>query len=199
MRSSCARRQCRPGLSDSEGLVFAGASKCFEYHAMLRSVTSTTCLVSRTPWPFARVADHDRLDADVAQRDVELLRLGDRHVVVVLAVHEHRRRLDLVDVAERRALPQQVHQPLLVRERAELDRQVVVVVRHVVEADQVGDARGRHGRLEAIGLRDQPVGELPAVAAAFDAEPVRVDPRILGERGVDAGQDVLGLARRPGP
>src|SRR5437773_5784008 len=53
------------------------------------------------PVPLARVADHHRLDADVLQRDIKLFRLGDRHVVVVLSMHEHRRRLDVLDVADR--------------------------------------------------------------------------------------------------
>ncbi len=36
--------------------------------------------------PFPRVAHHDRLDAHVLQRDIELLRLRDGDVVVVLAI-----------------------------------------------------------------------------------------------------------------
>src|SRR5438874_8069539 len=50
---------------------------------------------------FARIPDHDRLDTGVLQRDEILLGLGDRHVVVVLAVHEHHRRLDVGNVAQR--------------------------------------------------------------------------------------------------
>ena len=89
--------------------------------------------------PLARITHHDRLDAGVLQRNVVLLRLGNRHVVVVLAMHEHDRRLYFRDVAQRRALPQEVGEqlrrgrrrrlPLLVREHPEFDRQVVVVVR----------------------------------------------------------------------
>src|SRR5262245_14633522 len=37
--------------------------------------------------PLARIPHHHDFGADVLQRDVELLRFGDRHVVVVLAVH----------------------------------------------------------------------------------------------------------------
>src|SRR5213592_2361159 len=50
---------------------------------------------------FARVAEHDGLDARVLQRDVELLALCNRHVVVVLAVNEERRRLHLRRIAQR--------------------------------------------------------------------------------------------------
>src|SRR5262245_10167223 len=74
---------------------------------------------------FARVADHDGFDAGVAEGDEVLLGFGDRHVVVVLAVHEHDRRLHLRDVAERRSLPEEIHQALLVRERPEFDGEIV--------------------------------------------------------------------------
>src|SRR5438034_11473091 len=50
---------------------------------------------------FARVAEHDGLDARVLQRDVELLALCNRNVVVVLAVNEERRRLHLRRIAQR--------------------------------------------------------------------------------------------------
>src|SRR4029078_5998572 len=51
--------------------------------------------------PFARVADHDRLDARVLERDEILLGLRNRHVVVVLAVHEHHQPHHVGDVTER--------------------------------------------------------------------------------------------------
>src|ERR1019366_6643750 len=57
---------------------------------------------------LARIAHHQRLHADVPQRDVELLRLRDRHVVVVLAVDEHHRRLHARYVPDRAPRPQRV-------------------------------------------------------------------------------------------
>ena len=99
-----------------------------------------------------------------------------------------------VDVADRRALPQHVHQPVLMRKRAELHGQIVVVVRHVVEADEIRDAGRGDRRLEPIVCVMSQFGQLAAVAAALDAEPVAIDPRILRERGIDAGKHVLRLA-----
>ena len=53
---------------------------------------------------LARI-DHE-LDRHLAfdQRLVKLLRLGDRHARIDLAVHDHRRRLYVVDVLHRRAI-----------------------------------------------------------------------------------------------
>ena len=143
--------------------------------------------------PFTRIAHERGRHAHVVQGDVKLLGLGDRHVVVVLAVQDERRRLRLVNLADRRALPQLIHEPVLVRIAPVLHGQVVVVVGHVVEAHQVADAGAWDGRLEPGGLGDDPVGELPAVAAALDAELRLVDPRIPRDRRVHAGHDVLGL------
>jgi hypothetical protein len=43
---------------------------------------------------FSRVSDEHGLDTDVHQRNEELLGLRNRHVVIVYAVAEQRRRLD---------------------------------------------------------------------------------------------------------
>src|SRR5262249_18269462 len=47
---------------------------------------------------------------------------------------------------------------------------------------------------EAVGLRDQPVGQLPAVTAAFDAQAFTINPRVAAQRGLDAVQNILRLA-----
>src|SRR5215470_7455297 len=64
---------------------------------------------------LAGIAHKNRFHTDILERDVELLRFGYRHVSVILAVHQHDRRMHLGDVFERRALPEQVHQIALVR------------------------------------------------------------------------------------
>ena len=79
------------------------------------------------------------------------------------------------------------------RIRAELHGEIVVVVRHVVEAHEVRDAGRGHRCLEARRPRDEPVGELAAVAAAFDAKARRIDPRILRDHRVDRRQHILGF------
>src|SRR5262245_1087460 len=144
--------------------------------------------------PLARVAHHHGLDPDVLERDVELLRLRDGHVVVVLTMDQHGGRLHLRDVLECGALPEPRHQVALVRQYAPLHLLVHVVVGHVVVAEVVDDGRQRDRGLEDVRLRDQPGGELAAVTAALDAKPVAVDPRISTERGGDAVENVLRLA-----
>ena len=89
---------------------------------------------------LARVPHHDRRHADVLERDVVLLRLGNRHVVVVFAVDHHRGRAHVRHVLQRGVFPQNVHQISLMRKRAPLHLLVLVVIRHVVVADEVGDA-----------------------------------------------------------
>ncbi len=143
--------------------------------------------------PFAGIAYHNCLHPDILQGDVELFGLGNRHVVIVLAVGEHRRRVHLSRVAERRAVPQPVHDVPRRRVPAVFHGQIVVVVSHVVETDEVGDAGNRHRRLEPVRLRDQPVGQLAAVAHPFHAFPVPVDPRELLFGHVQAVQHVPGL------
>src|SRR6185312_4354881 len=90
--------------------------------------------------PLARITNHHHRHTDILQCYVELLRLRNRHVVVVLTVHQHHRRLHARDVTQRATLPQRVHQRTHVGVRTKLHGQIVVVVRHVVEADQVRDS-----------------------------------------------------------
>ena len=79
------------------------------------------------------------------------------------------------------------------RKDAPLHLLVLVVVGHVVVADEVGDRGRGNRRLEDVGLRDQPRRQLTAVAGALDAEPIAIDPRIAAQRGADAVQHVLPL------
>src|SRR2546430_11109239 len=53
--------------------------------------------------------------------------------------------------------------------------------------------RSRHGGLEFVGLRDQPVRQLPAVADTLDAHALAVNPRIAPHCRADAVQNVLTL------
>jgi len=69
-----------------------------------------------------------------------------------------------------------------------------VVVRHVVEADEVGDACDRNGCRKAVALCDDPVAQLATVAATFDAQPLGVQlrprlRRLVGYRSFRVLQD----------
>ena len=102
-----------------------------------------------------------------------------------------RRRVHLRDVSNGRAPPSLIHRRSLMEELAELHLLELVVVRSVVEADEVADAADRHRGLELVGLRDQPVGQLAAVADTFDRHAFAIDPQIAPDRRADAVQDVL--------
>src|SRR5947208_2257623 len=55
-----------------------------------------------------------------------------------------------------------------------------------VVGDEVGKAAERNGGLEAVGVADDPVCRVAAVAAAGDAHAVFIDPRIFLKSGIDA-------------
>ncbi len=69
-----------------------------------------------------------------------------------------------------------------------------MVVRQVILGHEIRDAGGWNRRGEPIGLGDDPVGELSAVAAAFDAHALAVEPAVTLEGGVDTRDDIPGLA-----
>src|SRR6266478_6367761 len=106
---------------------------------------------------LARIAHKNRFGSDVLESDEELLRFGDGHIVVIFAVENQRRRVSGVHILKRRALPREVHKSYLVQELAECHLFKLVVVGHVVVADQIDDARGRYRGFELIRLRDQPL------------------------------------------
>src|SRR5579875_478213 len=139
--------------------------------------------------------DHHRLAAQQPKRDEQLLRLGGRAAQVVIGVQDQQRRGHVPDVADRRVPRVGVR-----------GRQVIAPD---VAADEPGDVgavlhRGqvvagplRAGRLEPRGVPDRPRCQVPAVGAAEDAEPVRVDPADPLAGGVHAGHHVLEVDPAP--
>src|SRR5262249_59054746 len=98
------------------------------------------------PVTFPWVAYHYSLHADVFQGDVELLGFRDGNVAVVLTVHQKRRRPDRADKTKWRALPEPVHQVLLMRLDTVSHVNVLIVIGPVVVRNRIGDASGRGGR-----------------------------------------------------
>ncbi len=96
-------------------------------------------------------------------------------------------------VLERRPLPQDIHEVALVRKCAPFHLLVLVVIRHVVVADQVADARRRDGRFEDVCLGDQPIAQLSTVTGAFHPEAVAVNPKVAAKCGANAVEHVLCL------
>ena len=129
---------------------------------------------------------------------MEVDRLADRHVGVVLAVHDQHRGADLRRERDRAHLVVRVRAGALpAAAAAERGFQGLTFAgrdEHAPVADPGDHDRG----LETVGLPDRPGGHEPAMAGAADSEPVRVrDP--LGDQQVDPAGDVapLGAADRP--
>jgi len=106
---------------------------------------------------LARVAHENRLGSYVFQRNKKLFRFGDRHIVVVFPVNKQCRCVRPGHMFQRRALPRHVHQVALMQELSKLHFLVLVVVRHVVVANEIGDPGGWNRGLELIRLRDEPI------------------------------------------
>lgn len=68
---------------------------------------------------------------------------------------------------------------------------VLVVVRHVVVADEIGNAGGRDGCFEFVRLCDEPIGELSPITNAFNAEAFAIDPKIAANGRADGVENVL--------
>src|SRR5882762_11193967 len=77
------------------------------------------------------------------------------------------------------------------QELAELHFFILVVIGHVVVADEVGDPGDGHGGLEFIRLGDEPVGELTAVTYAFDGHAFTIDPQVTPYRRTHRVQNIL--------
>src|SRR5208282_1453372 len=141
--------------------------------------------------PFARVANENRLHAEIFEGDEKLLRFGDRNIVVVLTVKDERGRMRGGDMLQGRPFPGHVHKVSLMQKLAKLHLFVLVVVRHVVVADEICDSGGRNGRLEFIGLGDEPIGKLAAVAHTLDPEALSINPQVAAHRRTDRVENIL--------
>ena len=79
------------------------------------------------------------------------------------------------------------------QELAEFHFFILVVIGHVVVADEVGDPGDGHGGLELIRLRDEPVRELAAVAHALNTQALTIDPQVTAHRRTHRVQNILSL------
>src|ERR1700730_18175007 len=138
---------------------------------------------------LARENDELRIYAVMPERADPLFTLLDRNAIVVVRMQHQRRRLDVFGVLERRSVPVLVE--IVEQESIEVVLVTVGAVARPVIADEVGHAAQRNRRLETIRVSENPVGHEAAVAAAGDAQAIAIDPRILLQRGVDAGHHVL--------
>src|SRR5689334_1885330 len=106
-------------------------------------------------------------------------------------MHQHSGSVRGGYMLQSRALPQQVHHISLVRKYAELHLLILVVISHVVIADEVGNGRGRNGCLEQAGLSDQPGAKLSTITHALDADAIAIDPQVAAHGSADAIEHIL--------
>ena len=62
----------------------------------------------------------------------------------------------------------------------------LVVIGHIVIADQIRDTCGGNRRLEFVGLSDEPIGELAAVAHSLDPHTFSINPQVAPHRRAGA-------------
>jgi Phage integrase, N-terminal SAM-like domain len=106
---------------------------------------------------LAWIAHHNGIHSDITESNVILLGFGNGDVTIIFTMYQHRGRMGLRDVLQRRTLPKHVHQIPLMREGAPFHLLILVVIRHIVVTDEVADTRCRNGRFEKIRLRYEPV------------------------------------------
>src|ERR1019366_795462 len=77
------------------------------------------------------------------------------------------------------------------QELSKLHLLILVVVGHVVVADQIGDACGGNGGLELIGLSDEPIGELSTIAHSLNPHTFSINPQVAPHRRAYTVENVL--------
>src|ERR1035438_7759776 len=77
------------------------------------------------------------------------------------------------------------------QELSKLHLLVLVVVGHVVVADQIRDSCGGNRLLELVGLSDKPIGKLATVAHSLDPQTLAIDPQVAPHRRAYSVENVL--------
>ena len=137
----------------------------------------------------ARIHEQFGGHADTLQAHVQLNALRARHARVAFDHVNHRGRLCIPDVLDRRLLPVRVE--VVVRKLvAQIVLTVPLHVRLRVHGDPVGRARAARNALEAIGMRENPIAPVPTGAPAQHAHLGLVHQALRDER-INAGHDVV--------
>ena len=140
---------------------------------------------------FAGINHEFRLHSQRLQRVPEFVGLRRRALLIAIAHHHQRRRLDVLDEVDGRAF--RIHRRIVVHRRAEIRNHPLIDSVLPVIALPVRDARARERRAEAMRLRDRPHGHVTAVAPARDADALIVH-RIALHHRVHAGQNIVQIA-----
>ena len=144
---------------------------------------------------FPRI-DHELYrDMPLIERAVKLLRLGNRHSCVRLAMQDHRRSLHVLHILHRRMVPVLLE---IVPRRFSIEehRHVAMNIRLGIHRVKIGQSRpGRNG-FELVGLRVHPKRHVAAVGPAERSEPVRFGPAPVYHR-LHAAHIILVIAVAP--
>src|SRR5262245_9389441 len=116
-----------------------------------------------------------RLAPQILQRGEELLPLTDRAAQVLVAVQDQERRVDVLDVGQRREVARAFG--VAPGNDADLVLKPPADVARPEERRDVGNTAHRHGRLEAVAVAYGPVGHEAAIAAPCDTQPRAVESR----------------------
>lgn len=127
-------------------------------------------------------------DAALLQRGEIFLGLPQGRATVVAALDQQRRRRRPVEPGQRGAFERDLA-VALVLERPAIDEFMEIVFARIVAAELVGNGGDRNGRLEAVGCRHRPIGQVTAIAGPGNADPVRIGQAQF-DAFVDAGHDV---------
>ena len=136
-----------------------------------------------------REAHHLDVSLQEPERREELLTLLDRATEVVLRVQDEERRGDRLRV--RRWRHRDVGVQVLVQEAPDVALEVPAEVARSPHRHPLVDGALGDGRLEPVGVPDDPRREVPAVGAAHHAQPLRVAEFEPAKRLVEHGHDVL--------
>src|SRR5580692_5845802 len=118
-----------------------------------------------------------RVDTVMFQGAKPLLTLLDRHTEIVVGVQNQRRGFHVLSELQRRSVPVLIE--IVEHDALEVVLMAVSAVASAIVTDEIGDASQSDGGFKPGGVPENPVGHVPAVAAAGDAQAVRVDPLIL--------------------
>src|SRR5262249_3794723 len=106
---------------------------------------------------------------------------------------QKRRRPDRADKTKWRALPEPVHQVLLMRLDTVSHVNVLIVIGPVVVRNRIGDASGRDGRSEHTDLAKEQRTDEPAGSDTFNAQPAAVQPEVAPKRATGSVEHILGF------
>src|SRR6516225_1178373 len=117
--------------------------------------------------PFPREDYQFRCNVEVAQRAKEFLALRNGHSLIVLAMNHERGSLNAARVAHGRVFPIQIE--VFEEIPAEIAAVPIEAVADSFQANEIGNTRDGHSRLEPVRTADNPFRHEPAIACTGHA------------------------------